>query len=319
MGEVTKIQWTDHTFNPWWGCAKVSEGCRGCYAEAFAKRTGHAIWGEKAERRFFGDKHWAEPLKWERAAKEAGRPAFVFCASMADVFEDRPDLAPQRARLHALVRDTPHLVWLLLTKRPENADRLWGQAHYDAFNGADSLGPTWALNVWLGTTAEDQDNARERIPDLLEAHAAVRFVSAEPLLGPLDLRPWLGLECVHEDGYREYDTNAWICRQCEETPILDWVIVGGESGAKARPFDMDWARTIIRQCRDAGVAPFFKQAGRRPIDRPTNWHAWRAVHRVGVELDSQRLAIALEDAKGGDLTEIPAEFHVRERPEAVST
>lgn len=306
MGEETKIQWTDHTFNPWWGCAKVSEGCRGCYAEAFAKRTGHKIWGADAERRFFGEKHWREPLKWDATATAAGRPAFVFCASMADVFEDRPDLLAQRAKLHALVRDTPHLIWLLLTKRPENADRLWSQAHYDAFNGADSLGPTWAPNVWLGTTAEDQGNADERLPHLVRVPAAVRFVSAEPLLGPLNLRRWLGYD-IHSEDFSPTGEH--------EARGVQWVIVGGESGGKARPFDMDWARDIIGQCREMDVAPFFKQAGRRPVDRPENWQAWRALGRVGINLDSQRYAVPLEDAKGGDLTEIPAEFHVRERPE----
>ncbi|HEY2512934.1 MAG TPA: DUF5131 family protein, partial [Polyangiaceae bacterium] len=114
----SKIQWTDHTFNPWWGCQRVSPGCEHCYAEAFAKRTGHGVWGPTAQRRFFGEAHWKEPLKWNEAAKRSGQRARVFCASMADVFEDRWELEPHRARLAGLIRVTPHLDWLLLTKRP---------------------------------------------------------------------------------------------------------------------------------------------------------------------------------------------------------
>lgn len=117
MGADSKIQWTHHTFNPWWGCARVSPGCEHCYAERDAARWG-TKWGVNAERRFFGDKHWAEPLKWNRAAGKARETRRVFCASMADVFEDREDLAPHRARLYKLIESTPCLVWQLLTKRP---------------------------------------------------------------------------------------------------------------------------------------------------------------------------------------------------------
>src|SRR5579859_1859246 len=120
MAANSKISWTDHTFNPWWGCVKVSPACDHCYAESFSKRVGQNIWGVDSPRRFFGDKHWTEPLKWNRdALKDFGRPARVFCASMADVFEVRDDLIPHRIRLFDLIKDTPNLLWNLLTKRAQ--------------------------------------------------------------------------------------------------------------------------------------------------------------------------------------------------------
>jgi len=118
MGKDSKIEWTHHTFNPWWGCVKVSPGCEHCYAEAFAKRVGKKVWGAQSDRRFFGDPHWREPLKWHDEAVITGERRRVFCASMADVFEDRDELIPHRIRLFQLIANTPKLDWLLLTKRP---------------------------------------------------------------------------------------------------------------------------------------------------------------------------------------------------------
>lgn len=227
MGATTAIAWTDHTFNPWWGCERVSPGCQHCYAEAFAKRTGNDVWGKRAERRFFGDKHWNEPLKWDRQAEAAGRPSLVFCASMADVFEDRDDLDEQRERLAGLICATPHLIWQLLTKRPQN---VWSMAN--------DLFWQWPQNVWIGTTVEDQERADERIPHLLRIPAPVRFLSCEPLLGP-----------VHFGAVN--------------LAMLEWVIVGGESGSKHRQMDMNDARSIVEQCEEAKVPVFFKQVGGR--------------------------------------------------------
>jgi protein gp37 len=237
MGETTAIAWTDHTFNPWWGCERVSPGCLNCYAETFAKRTGHDVWGKRSERRFFGDKHWAEPLKWNAQAEAEGRRHRVFCASMADVFEDRPDLIAQRCRLVALIENTSFLEWQLLTKRPENVQRLT-----DTWN---TIG--WPPNVWLGTTVEDQERAVERIPVLLSIPAAVRFLSCEPLLSEVDLDP-LYPGTVHGPD--------WLGE-------IDWVICGGESGPKHRPLDVDHARSLRDQCVGAGVPFFFKQVGGR--------------------------------------------------------
>ena len=154
----SKIEWCHHTFNPWWGCVKISPGCAHCYADSFATRTGHDVGGPDAPRRFFGDKHWQEPLKWNEEAKAAGEPQRVFCASMADVFEDRPDLDDARFRLMELIDVTPWLRWLLLTKRPQNITplmkRITNGNFPEAFNFRDHM-----PNVWIGTTVEDQARA----------------------------------------------------------------------------------------------------------------------------------------------------------------
>jgi protein gp37 len=168
VAKNSRIEWTTHTFNPWWGCVKVSPACKHCYAESWAKRVGKDIWGLKAERRFFGEKHWAEPLRWNKDAGNTGDRARVFCASMGDVFENRRDLDVWRTRLWELIEATPNLDWLLLTKRPElvTVTVPWQDR--------------WPRNVWLGTTVEDQRRANERLPILTSIPAAVRFISAVP-------------------------------------------------------------------------------------------------------------------------------------------
>lgn len=218
----SRIEWTDHTFNPWWGCTKVSAGCAGCYAEAMSKRTGNRVWGDQAPRRFFGAHHWAQPLKWDAEARSSGRRARVFCASMADVFEDRQDLVAERERLWALIRATPHLDWLLLTKR---AEHIAGMLPADWGNGFP--------NVWLGTTVEDKD-AYRRISHLTETPAVVRFLSVEPMLQGLP--------------------DLWL-------QGIDWVIVGGESGPRNRRLAADWAREVRDACKSCHLPFFFKQWG----------------------------------------------------------
>ncbi len=169
MAKDSPITWTDSTFNAWWGCFKISPGCKHCYADAFDHRLGGDHWGEKAPRRFFGDKHWNEPLKWSAAAIDAGIRRRVFCSSMSDVFEDRRDLDPHRERLWKLIDATAGgLDWLLLTKRPENFGML----------------PTAPPNVWRGVTVEDADYLY-RVDILRRTPAAVRFISYEPALGPI--------------------------------------------------------------------------------------------------------------------------------------
>lgn len=247
MGEQTAISWTDHTFNPWWGCTRVSPGCLHCYAEAFAKRTGHDVWGKGGERRFFGDKHWAEPLRWNAKAEAEGVRRRVFCASMADVFEDREDLHEDRQRLLAeLIPETPWLDWQLLTKRPEN---VLAMVPEDWLYGVEEWSGIWPHNVWIGTTVEDQQRAAERIPHLLAIPAKVRFLSCEPLLGEVRLARWL-----------------WEVEPPEAprpSGIIQWVIVGGESGPKHRPMDLRHARILQRECQSADVPFFFKQVGGR--------------------------------------------------------
>lgn len=223
MAKETKLEWVHHTFNPWWGCVKLSPACKNCYAEAWAKRVGSRVWGDNADRRFFSDKHWREPLRWNRDAAAAGERRRVFCASMADVFELRSELDPWRVKLAGLIEATPQLDWLLLTKRHSLVQQLapWNE---------------WPANVWLGMTVENQEWARQRIPRLIEIPAAVRFLSCEPLLGPLDLSRWLG-DSIH------------------------WIVAGGESGAKARPAHPDWFRTLRDQCLATGAAFHFRKWG----------------------------------------------------------
>jgi protein gp37 len=224
MGKNSKIEWTHHTFNPWWGCTRVSAACKHCYAEAWAKRVGKKIWGAKAPRRFFGDHHWSEPLKWNAEAKRANERARVFCASMADVFEVRKELDPWREKLWALIDQTPQLDWLLLTKRPQRISQSVPWSH------------DWPRNVWIGTTVEDQRSAEERLPHLADLPAAVRFISAEPLLSELSIATWLG-------------------------GSINWVITGGESGPRARPSSPSWFRSLLIQCMQANVPFHFKQWG----------------------------------------------------------
>lgn len=243
MGQETGISWTHHTFNPWWGCTAISPGCDHCYAETFDKRVGGAHWGKDAPRRLFGDKHWNEPRKWNEAAQRAGERRRVFCASMADVFDaDAPE--GQRERLWPLIRETPWLDWLLLTKRhgriARNLPADWGEGY---------------ANVWLGVTVDDRGNGLPRVDVLRAIPARVRFLSVEPLLEDLGA---VDLAGIH------------------------WAIVGGESGPGARPFHVDWARSLIRQCRAQGAAAFVKQLGTRPVgakvasrkgDVPAEWPA----------------------------------------------
>jgi len=267
MGEKTEIAWTDATFNPWWGCVEVSPGCTHCYARTFAKRVGHEVWGKGGERREFSDAHWNAPRKWNAAALREGQRKRVFCASMADVFEDHPIAEKYRPRLFELINETPLLDWQLLTKRPENMRRF--------------VPPDWAFrwpfNVWAGTTIEDQQRAEQRIPHLLRVPARVRFCSYEPALGPVALPPGVFEWIPH--GFEE--PRSWL---------IHWVIIGGESGPKARPFHLEWARSVIEQCGKAGVAVFMKQLGARPV------------------------GLKLRDPKGGDWDEWPADLKCRDFP-----
>ncbi len=254
MGNNSKIEWTTHTFNPWWGCMKVSEGCKNCYAETLDNRwnKNDPHWGPNTPRKPMSEKHWQEPFKWDSEAKKAGVKAKVFCASMADVFEDHPDLDFWRARLFTIIENTPNLIWQLLTKRPENIipmTSVWTRTG-------------WPENVWMGTSVENQIAANKRIPELLQTGARVKFLSCEPLLGPLDLTDIgmphhaLGIGCHNpltgaNDLYETF-ISEWK---------INWIIVGGESGHNARELRPSWIRSIRDQCKKANVPFFFKQWG----------------------------------------------------------
>lgn len=244
MGKDSAIEWTDHTFNPWWGCVKVSPGCEACYAETLSKRWGYTVWGpaKTTSRRMMSESYWRQPLRWNDAACKAGQRARVFCASMADVFEDHPQVVDWRLRLFNLIDSAPMLDWLLLTKRPENIMPMM----------SDWLeGTAFPSNIWIGTSVEDQQRANERIPHLLRVPARVRFLSCEPLLGAIDLSHYL-----IDDWTRIGDDVHW-----HEHPPIHWLIVGGESGPGARPMHPDWALSLRDQAQAAGVPFFFKQHG----------------------------------------------------------
>jgi len=259
----SKIEWTDHTFNPWWGCTKVSQGCKHCYAEALAKRTGSDVWGPEAQRRRTSAANWREPYKWDKAARAAGTRARVFCASMADVFEEHsPELDEWRSDLFDLISNCRSLDWLLLTKRPENVTRFIERATWQLAN-------KWLADckhVWIGTSIEDQATADERIPHLLRIPARVRFLSIEPLLGPVNIQTHLLA------GWHKF------------APSINWMIVGGESGPHARPMHPSWARSLRDQCAAAGTAFFFKQWGEWApgnIENAPSFAGGRAVNVYG--------------------------------------
>lgn len=295
MAETT-IEWADYTFNPWQGCTKVAPGCEHCYAQRLVERyKGDGVWGPRGVRIVTSDANWRKPLAWNRYATDpvasAMRSDFprrprVFCASLADVFEDwsgpmvdhngkelwyEPDeggrcqvvtMAHVRERLFELIDATPHLDWLLLTKRPENIRRMTPAISVRSQQQADDRnerGDLYRPNVWLLTSASDQATADAMIPELLKCRdlAPVLGVSCEPLLGPIDLlrQP------------RPGESTDWLTGEREDAsgkrmgPAIDWVIAGGESGPKARPMHPDWARGLRDQCDAAGVPYLFKQWG----------------------------------------------------------
>lgn len=252
MAENSGIEWTHHTFNPWTGCTKVSPACDHCYAEGWAKRSGHVEWGPHGERR--RTKTWGNPVKWNRQAAAEGRRFRVFCASLADVFDNHKSIQlAWRDDLWKLIADTPHLDWLLLTKRPQNISRFvpgWMGPH------------SWPKNAWIGTTVENQEEADRRIPHLLRVPAEVHFLSCEPLLGPVDITPHLwGTATPCSDCPKDADC---ICgsrtrEQLDPWRSINWVITGGESGPNFRSAEPDWFRSLRDQCIAAGVPFLFKQ------------------------------------------------------------
>lgn len=295
MGANSGIEWTHHTFNPWRGCSKVSPGCKHCYAEQTAKRNAAVLgeWGPGARRVIASEVYWRGPLAWDRAAAAAGERHRVFCASLADVFEARPDLVEPRRRLFDLIAITPHLDWLVLTKRPEFARMyLADLCDLDMSLNDPPLMPL--PNLWLGVSVEDQQRAEERIPLLLDTPAAVRFLSMEPLLGPVDIGRWMPVDVGSFSG-------PGGALRITRVGGIDWVIVGGESGPSARSMDLAWARALVAQCQEARVPVFVKQLGARPV-------LWAD--------DGAGRNYALADRKGGDPAEWPEDLRIREFPPA---
>jgi protein gp37 len=358
MAEKTAIEWCDHTFNPWRGCTKVSAGCANCYADALSKRNPQTlgIWGPDGTRVVASEQAWKDVIAWDRKAASGECPSCnggrkvkthesgygyepcatcdgtcrvkpyrqqVFCASLADVFEDwsgpmmfsgkqpvyvgkdfrasrdrvtRATMDDVRKRLFALIDATPNLDWLLVTKRPENIRRMWPTE--EGYREGRDRGPSIRIprrNVWLLTSVENQEQADKRIPELLKCRDLVPVLglSCEPLLGRVDLGcvawPLVNARPIDDfsDGFDALRFDGGI----------DWVIVGGESGPNARPCNINWVRSIVCQCDAADVACFVKQLGSVPF-----------------EVASSLLGAAMKDRKGGDPSEWPGDLQVREFP-----
>lgn len=286
MGKTTEISWCDSTFNPWIGCTKVSTGCAHCYAETLMHRWGKDLWGAGKPRQRTSAANWRNPLAWEKQAAATGVRRKVFCGSLCDWLDPEAPIE-WLADLLAIIRRTPHLDWLLLTKRPDlwdericGATGLWGyEGQIGHFGATDSwaFGFDWLhgrppANVWIGATVENQEMADKRIPKLLKIPARVRFLSCEPMLGPVNLRSVAYIRAGGQtiiDALTGHMPNAFS----GSTPSwarLDWIICGGESGPKARPMHSDWARALRNQCEAAGVPFFFKQ-----------WGEWREFYAEG--------------------------------------
>lgn len=257
MANETNIEWADSTFNPWIGCTKVSPACDHCYAENLMDKRMHTVqWGSGQPRKRTSVKNWQEPLRWEREHADFfaknGRRRRVFCASLADVF-DKEVPEQWRADLFHLIQQTQNLDWLLLTKRIGNVEKMVMDALQEIFLMSNKEPPTWPLqNVWIGATICNQLEANRDIPKLLRMPATVRFLSIEPLLESIDLRHALCIDKRSENS--DWESGGGKTK-------INWVIVGGESGAKARPMHPDWVRSLRDQCKAAGVPFLFKQWG----------------------------------------------------------
>lgn len=282
MTENTSIEWTDHTFNPWIGCTRISPACDHCYAADIAKRFGHAKWGAGEERKVTSESNWKKPFTWQRKAKafyaEQGRRQRVFCASMADVFDNEAPMET-RERLFKLIEETPDLDWLLLTKRIGNVSRMlemMGRAELPR-------------NVWLGITICNQDEANRDIVKLMKIPATVRFLSIEPMLGRVDLRRLapdgitFTIDALTGKGEHLLGYTGIIGK-------IHWVIAGGESGAKARTTHPSWIIGLRDQCEAAGTPFLFKQWGEfRPVDADSVLHTGIEYKRMGKSKAGRRL------------------------------
>ncbi len=314
MGENTRIEWCDHTWNPWRGCEHATlpdgtkhPGCDHCYAELQAKRNPSVlgIWGADGTRPVGVDKYWDLPRQWQKRAAKTGVRESCF-PSFMDPFEDRPSLVPLRRRMFDVIAACPDVDFILLTKRPQNARRMLPAEH--------------CANVWLLASVSDQLSANAMIPHVLNCRDLVSVLGAsyEPAIGPVD---WTAIQMPDEleglrfDALRQHNDD----RYGQSDATLDWIIVGGESGHHARPFNLAWARSTIEQCAVARVACFVKQVGAKPIERyPSAWpngypHGDQSVRLIGDGYGTFGVT-GLRDKKGGDMSEWPADLCVRQRP-----
>lgn len=285
MAQNSKIEWCDHTFNPWMGCTRVSPGCQHCYAETLMDHRYKKVkWGPQGQRVLTAKAYWKQPLKWnmtwfvecevcdlrqvfnqfgrcpgcEHPMEATMKPVRqrVFCGSLCDVFEERAEIRDWRSDLFELIEQTPNLDWLLLTKRPENVKR------------------SLPDNVWIGTSVENQAMADKRIPVLVQIPAKVHFLSVEPMLEKIDLD-------LRGTNYGR-DHATW-------SEDVSWVICGGESGPDARPMNPEWVQSLRDQCKEADVPFFFKQWGEYlPVGGPEHYAFEKmGKHRSGRVVDGQ--------------------------------
>lgn len=273
----TKIEWAHHTFNMWWGCVKVSPGCKNCYAEAFSNRLGKKdIWGPSHALKVASAAYRKKPYRWDKLAALAGEKHRVFAHSMSDVFEDHPDLPPLREKLFRIVEDTPNLIWMLLTKRPDNIAEMIPAAWHKSF----------PQNVWLGTSIESSAYSW-RLDCIADIPAPVHFVSFEPLLSSVtDIATEYFKMRAALVYFKAVERRNW------------WWIIGGESGLGAREMKLEWAEELLALAAELtntsgmSITPFVKQLGKEWAKQNGASHP-----------------------KGGDMSEWPESLRVREVPE----
>lgn len=291
MGANTNIAWTRSSWSPWIGCTEVSPGCTNCYARVLDQRYrygGGVHWGHGVPRHRTAKSSWRHPIQWNKSAGEKRERWTVF-PSLCDPFDNE---VPEEWRqdLGNLIQDTPNLVWLLLTKRVGNANRMLGDMFLD--------GPP--DNIWIGASVVNQEESDRDIPKLLATPAAKRFVSYEPALSAVDFSPWLGDKAL-KDLVATFPPGAFpLPAHLTPRPAIDWLIIGGESaqgGAKARPFDIGWARSTVVQCKASSVPVFVKQIGSNAF-----------VTRGG------QIPYRTKDRAGADYHEWPPDLQIQEFP-----
>jgi protein gp37 len=348
MAADTTIEWTHRpgtrarTWNPTRGCSRISPGCNACYAEGIAGRfSGPGLAFEGFATRGKNGGRWTRklallddaldaPLRWRE-------PSTVFVNSMSDLFHEALT-NEEIAAVFGVMAESPKHTFIVLTKRAKRM-REWFEWIARETSGEHAPDPSfvvrtmatnrgveldqlasspWPLpNVWCGVSVESQEYADERIPHLIETPATVRFLSCEPLLGPLNLHAWL---CAHGHVDGSHPEQRWA-NICEPRREIDWVIAGGESGPGARPMELEWARSIVRQCAEANVPAFVKQLGAVPILGESEWReeGGRLLSHSGSKRAPDGfVAIAMPDSKGGTFEAFPSDLQVRQFPEARS-
>jgi protein gp37 len=311
MGK-TEIEWTEYSVNPIRArfedhvghyCQKISAGCANCYSSRIQARLQMPEFAKGQNNPYV--KTWFDPHKLHEVSRRRKPTKFFWC-DMTDIFGRWVPDGWIDECFRTMVA-TPQHIHQILTKRAERMN-MYISSLPDVWAG--NVRPGWPLpNVWLGVSVEDQATADERIPLLLQTPATVRFVSLEPMLGPVDLRKTPALEattCTCVNPYKTKQCDKQSCHERGSVGAIDWVIVGGESGPKARQCNLAWIRSTVNQCKSAGVPCFVKQLGTYPVTSTE--------YVDGGKTDGGVWRVELSDHKGGDLDEWPADLKVREFP-----